>query len=110
MLSAFSFEVVALEKLSFDEKVKLYCEAELIVAPYGGSLVPCVFANKGTTIIELSSIAVPLTGWEHYKKICKAIGVRYYGYHNINYQDAHFNIHVKLDELYKLLSELTRAH
>ncbi len=110
MLSAFPFEVVALEKLSFDEKVKLYCEAEIIVAPYGGSLVPCVFANKGTTIIELSSIGVPLTGWEHYKKICKTIGVRYFGYHNINYQDARFNIHVKLDELYKLLSALTSEH
>lgn len=109
MLSAFGFQIVTLETLSFAEKVKLYREAEIVIAPYGGSLVPSVFGSLGQTIIELSSIEVVANGWQHYGIICDIIGIRYYAYRHVNYRDEQFNIHVKLEELYKLLCALIKS-
>jgi hypothetical protein len=107
MLSSFDFEIIHLENLNFNEKIRLFCEAEIIVAPYGGSLVPSIVSSTPQKIVELVNICVHNTGWRHYKIICEKTGANHYTYCDINYSDAEFNIHLKLDKLFIFLKELT---
>lgn len=108
MLSVFNFEIIYLENLTFNEKIRLFCEAEIIVAPYGGSLVPSIVSSPPQKIIELVNIGVHHTGWRHYKIICEKTGVQHYTYTDINYSDSEFNIHLQLDKLFELLKTLTK--
>jgi capsular polysaccharide biosynthesis protein len=108
MLSGFGFQTVCLEDLNFHEKLRLFCEAEIIISPFGGSLVPCIVSSAPQKIIELVDFTVHLTGWRHYKIICEKTGAHHYTYADINYSDADFNIHLKLDKLFELLKQLTK--
>jgi len=49
----FGFEIVACERLSFGEQVRLFSEARLIAGVHGAGLVNMVFAPPGTQVIEL---------------------------------------------------------
>ena len=47
------FEIVACERLSFGEQVRLFSEARIIAGVHGAGLVNMVFAPSGTQVIEL---------------------------------------------------------
>ncbi len=47
------FEIVACERLSFGEQVRLFSEARIIAGAHGAGLVNVVFAPPGTQVIEL---------------------------------------------------------
>lgn len=54
-LVLYGFEVVTLSGMSFADQVRLFNEAEIIVGPHGAGFTNAVFAQPGTTLIELFS-------------------------------------------------------
>jgi capsular polysaccharide biosynthesis protein len=53
MLSDLGFKSVALEQLAFEEQVRLFANADLIVAPHGAGLANCAFCRPGTRLVEV---------------------------------------------------------
>jgi hypothetical protein len=51
LLDAFGFETVYLEELSFLEEVRLFQDAEMIVAPHGAGIASTVFSGKVKVLI-----------------------------------------------------------
>jgi Glycosyltransferase 61 len=49
------FEVVTLRGMSFADQARLFNEAEIIVGPHGAGFTNAVFAQPGTSVIELFS-------------------------------------------------------
>jgi hypothetical protein len=54
-LVLYGFEVVTLSGMSFADQVRLFSEAEIVVGPHGAGFANAVFAQPGTTLIELFS-------------------------------------------------------
>jgi hypothetical protein len=52
-LSGLGFEIIEAESFSFDDQVKLFSQAEVVVSPHGSGLSNIVFCNKKTKVIEL---------------------------------------------------------
>ena len=52
-LSGLGFEIIEAENLSFDDQVKLFSQAEVVVSPHGSGLSNIVFCNKKTKVIDL---------------------------------------------------------
>ncbi len=72
-LEAYGFEALALESLRFEEQVRAFRDAEIVVAPHGGGLANIVFCSPGTPVLEL----FPATNIDLYYRICRAVGLRY---------------------------------
>ena len=53
LLGARGFSMVDPGTLSVAEQIRLFAEAECIVAPHGGALTNLAFASPGTSVIEL---------------------------------------------------------
>ncbi len=54
-LRSFDIEPVATEKLSLEEEIALFQEAELIVGAHGAGMINCVFSPPGAAVVELAS-------------------------------------------------------
>jgi Glycosyltransferase 61 len=52
-LVGLGFEIIEAENLSFDNQVKLFTQAEVVVSPHGSGLSNIVFCNKKTKVIDL---------------------------------------------------------
>lgn len=55
LLERFGIESVVLEQLTMAEQIRLFAQAEIIVAPHGSGLSNLAFCSSGTTVIELFS-------------------------------------------------------
>jgi len=53
ILDRYGFEIIATEKLSFAEQVRLFNQAEAIAGPHGAGLTNIVFAPKDCKVFEL---------------------------------------------------------
>ena len=53
-LKKINFRVVDLDSLTILEQIKLFSNAEIIVAPSGSALTNIVFCNPGTKVLEIS--------------------------------------------------------
>ena len=105
-LKAQNFEILVCSELSVQEQMKIFSEAELVVAPHGGALSNIVFCNNNVTIVELFQ--------ENYlnrcfKAIAEALNLSYYALVNqcIDKQLSHHEstFSVNLDELDNLLKK-----
>lgn len=52
-LELLNFGVYELEKLSFQEQITLFSDAEIIIAPHGAGLTNMIFCNEGIKLIEI---------------------------------------------------------
>jgi hypothetical protein len=52
-LSGLGFEIIEAENLAFDDQVKIFSQAEVVVSPHGSGLSNIVFCNKKTKVIDL---------------------------------------------------------
>jgi hypothetical protein len=52
-LTGLGFEIIEAENLAFDDQVKIFSQAEIIVSPHGSGLSNIVFCNKKTKVIDL---------------------------------------------------------
>jgi len=75
LLNSFGFTTLSLSGLSFEEQVRLFNNAEVIVSPHGAGLANLVFCKTGTKIIEIFS-----KGWvgTMYYDLAQKLGLEYY--------------------------------
>jgi capsular polysaccharide biosynthesis protein len=53
-LGAYGFEVVECEKLTFDEQVRTFSHAEVIVGAHGAGLANMMFSPPGAKVLEIA--------------------------------------------------------
>jgi len=73
-LEQYGFIEVKAEKLSFQEQVRSFREAEVIVAPHGSGLANILFCSPGTKVIEL----FPAANIDLYYRLSTALNLSYY--------------------------------
>jgi capsular polysaccharide biosynthesis protein len=75
VLNDFGFTTLSLSGLSFEEQVRLFNSAKIIVSPHGAGLANLVFCQPGTKIIEVFS-----QGWigTMYYDLAQKLGLDYY--------------------------------
>lgn len=103
LLESLGFEYVLPERLPFAEQVRLFREAEVVVAPHGAGLANIVFCNPDTAIIELFPPDMKYT----YYKISQTVGLRYYFARASGEQGrvmSRGNFHVTADRLLCILA------
>ncbi|HEX4709587.1 glycosyltransferase family 61 protein [Phenylobacterium sp.] len=71
-LAARGFEILFPEDLSFEEQVKMYQAAKVVVAPNGSSLLNAIFAPKDMTLVILSQRG--LFNWGTYYGLMRELG------------------------------------
>ncbi len=74
ILENYGFTVVKLEKLSFQEQVSLFRNAEAVVLPHGSGLANLVWCSEGTRVIEL----LPAQVLDHGYRLSMAVGLDYF--------------------------------
>lgn len=77
-LTPLGVERIYLEDYSLEEKIHLFQTAKLVIAPSGGALTTCFFANPDTRILELRS-----NEWTQYTHICEVLGIRIVCYRDV---------------------------
>lgn len=73
-LSRYGFQSFQLSNLSFQEKITLFSNAEIIIAPIGAGQINLVFCNENTHVIELMAkdFAQPI-----FNDLANKVGVKY---------------------------------
>jgi hypothetical protein len=71
-LAPFGFVAYTLETMSFSDQVKLFSQAEIVVAPHGAGLTNMIFAQKLAVIELFGSYVVP-----SFFLLAKALGFQY---------------------------------
>lgn len=73
LLERYGFEVVRAEELTYQQQVRLFFEAELVIAPHGAGLTNLLFSEQ-CQVLEFHPANLIKT---HYFLLCKALGFRY---------------------------------
>ncbi|MGB0908929.1 MAG: glycosyltransferase family 61 protein, partial [Nitrospirales bacterium] len=73
LLNKFGFEICFLERLSFNEQVTLFQEAETVISPHGSGLANLVFCSPGTKVVEL----FPARATDAYFRLCVDMNLTY---------------------------------
>ncbi len=74
VLEEYGFTMVKLEKLSFQQQIILFRDAEAVVLPHGSGLANLVFCAKGIPVIEL----LPAQVLDHGYRLSMAVGLDYF--------------------------------
>jgi capsular polysaccharide biosynthesis protein len=107
VLRPLGFQTVFCEDLTFQEQMRLFHDAEVIVTPHGAGLSNLLFCRPGTKVIEIFN-----RGWrpEIFWQLSEAMGLDHYclfaeepAAADPKLAAQHRNILVSLDELRKLL-------
>ncbi|WP_250125071.1 glycosyltransferase family 61 protein [Chroococcidiopsis sp. CCMEE 29] len=75
-LAPFGFVAYALEELSFSEQVRLFSQANMVVAPHGSGLTNIVF-SQNLTVIELFGSYVAGPSLTLFANLSRGLGFRY---------------------------------
>jgi hypothetical protein len=75
------FDILQFENFSFQDKIKIFNTAAIIISPASGSLTFSIFANEKTKIIEI--LPENISFHNHYKHICHTLGISYTRYTDI---------------------------
>jgi tetratricopeptide (TPR) repeat protein/capsular polysaccharide biosynthesis protein len=74
-LEAVGFVAVTLEALSFAEQVRLFAQAQVIIAPHGGGLTNTIFCQRGAIVVEFMA---PQYIRHYYWVVSQALGLEHY--------------------------------
>jgi capsular polysaccharide biosynthesis protein len=111
-LGPLGFELVIAGDLCVAEQVRLFSEAELVIAPHGAALTNMVFTNPGALLVELS--AAQRVQYSFFRQLCQDCGHDFALLHcgsvpspeqtlGANNQDH--DMHVPIDQLLALLGD-----
>ena len=106
-LAPWGFKTYTLEKMSFAHQVRLFSQAEMVVAPHGAGLANIVFAENLSGVIEIFGACVnPL-----YFRLSKALGAEYgcltFGYSGTNQVSKKYSgITVDVPKLRDLVADM----
>ena len=107
-LAPWGFKAYTLEKMSFADQVRLFSQAEMVVAPHGAGLANIAFAENLSGVIEIFGACVnPL-----YFRLSKALGAEYgcltFGYTGTNQVSKKYSgITVDVPKLRNLVADMT---
>ena len=90
-LSQMGFHIVAPQTMPFDEQVRIFMGARLIVGPYGSGLVNAAFAAPGAALCELRPLNAEYDAplWDYYfLSMAATVGLQYGVYVASNKPDA----------------------
>ena len=73
LLSRYGFQSVRLEEPAFCDQVRLFRDAQIVVAPHGSGLANLVFCQPGAKVIEL----FPAGNIDLYYRLSKQLGLDY---------------------------------
>jgi len=105
VLKKSGFEFVRCEKLSFDEQVNIFSDAEVIIGPHGAGMTNALFAKDGAKVLEIRNKTYHGTC---YFFICNNLGFDYYNLYGKGHDvrsldevssDLHGNIQVDIMDL-----------
>ena len=74
-LKSYGFEILQFEEFSFEDKIKIFNTASVIISPNSGGLTCSLFANEKTKVVEILPSGIEHHG--HYKFICDALELNY---------------------------------
>ncbi|MDF2668231.1 MAG: capsular polysaccharide biosynthesis protein [Paenibacillus sp.] len=109
-LEQYGFRKVILERLALRDQIQLFASAKVIAGPHGAGMTNMVFANPGTTIIEIFS---PQLVHTCYPALSSILGHKHYyligtGTRPPDYVDPHnrkADITVNISQLSQLLKQ-----
>lgn len=102
-LSDLNFHVYELEDLSFEAQVRLFHDAEVVIAPHGAGLVNLLFSGPDTQILEFFGTEHPLT-W--YYLLAQAMGQPYHYLYSRELVGRHDNFSIDLDDVKHLVRQI----
>lgn len=102
MLSALGFEILYPEDMSFEEQVRMYQSAAVVVAPNGSSLVNAIFAPTDLKLIVLSQRE--LFNWGTYYGLMRDLGYDLTFVCGDGQADKHSNYSIPLPHLLDALN------
>lgn len=107
-LGKYKFEKVILENMNFEDQVKMFYNAKIIIAPHGAGLTNLIFSQKHTKVIELFTKKRIVNV---YKTISDLLSLEYYRIIDKSkyLYNPKKNIKVNYRELNKLLESLLWA-
>jgi|SRR5690625_1477350 len=74
LLAAYGFETIAPDKLSFEQEIELFYDAQIVVGAHGSGLANVVFSDKASVVnIFPTKFMIP-----HIYRISKSLGHDYY--------------------------------
>lgn len=77
LLNSFQFETIVTENMSFQEQIRLFAQAEMIVANHGAGLTNIWFALAGAKVLDIIRRDRP--GWAYvYWSLADALGHEYW--------------------------------
>jgi capsular polysaccharide biosynthesis protein len=108
LLSEYDFELVHPETLPFEEQVRLFAEAEIIVGVKGAALTNCIFSPRGMKVMALCPADFPdMFFWDfiaqldgHYAEV--------YGPITTNNHPSHNDFSVSIDSCRRAIVELLK--
>lgn len=74
------FEIIYLEDLPLDEKIKTFYEAKMIITPAGGAMALGIFMNPKAKMVEITGETMPLVWDGCYPEIFKELGISFLQY------------------------------
>ena len=99
-----NFQIIKPEKLSLNEQIDIFNNAQIIIAGHGAALTNIVFCEKNTNIIEFIPSSHPSRKCERISKILNLNYFRFITEDTKNDKQFPYNINVDLGELEKHLN------
>lgn len=102
-LKLFNFKIIHLEKLSFNQQISLFNNAQIIISAHGAGLTNLYFAKKGSHIIEILPHS-NIHDYLHYFELASNLELNYYAIRGEknnfkNIHSIHLNINLIVDIL-----------
>ena len=104
-LSKFNFEIIFIEELTVSEQIKLFQQAEWIVAPNGSALLNLVFADTSVKLLVLTQ--PNLFNWGTFQGPMDSLGyqsVCVCGEYAVSEEQKHSDYHISVQHIRKALA------
>ena len=110
MLIEIGFEIIYLEDLVFNDKIKVFMEAKLIVTPIGAALSLGFFLNKDAKVLIIDRSELHTNS--HYIDIYKELALSFKQYTNIDviniYSNSNDILHIIIKDTTDFIGYINR--
>ena len=104
ILKKYNIEIIQPEKFKIKEIIKIISESQIIMGPHGSGLSNILFANKGTTIIDIREKT------DNYRNaifsLSSDLGLNYFFFNDTSVIDEDESVYLDKDILDKFLSNI----
>lgn len=101
-LEPLGIKCINFEDYTLSQKIKIFNNAKLVIAPQSGGLVFSLFANKNTNIIEIYP-PKPYQYCDQYLDICKVLGISFDRYFDVTKVDRNDNMTIQSEKFVQYL-------